>query len=85
MATVGNTSSPMVRLDSQPENLMGSTDLDDVSDRLPSQVDALHNEGQKSVSNGSQSHRAFNTGTENNAGVPPPQSEVKPNNKGVPW
>lgn len=85
MATIGNMPSPMVRLESQPENLMGLTDLDDVLDRLPSQIDALHNEGQNPASNGSQSHRAFTTGTENNAGVPPPQSEVKPNNKGVPW
>ena len=75
----------MVRLESQPENLMCFSDLDDVSDRLPGQIDALHNEGKIPESNGSQSHPAFTTGTENNAGVPPPQSEVVKNNKGVPW
>ena len=73
MASTDTIPPPLVRLESQPDNLMGSSDVAEVSNPDEVKIPAT---------NGRESHQALATGTEKNAVIPP---ESRKDNKGVPW
>ena len=76
---------PLTRLESQPDDLMGSSDVADVSDLLPGHINGAQDEAKIPTSNGPISFQGVTTGTEKSAMLPPLQPESRKNNKGVPW
>ena len=82
MASTNTIPPPLVRLESQPDNLMGSSDVAEVSNLLPANVNGIQDEVKIPATNGRESHQALATGTEKNAVIPP---ESRKDNKGVPW
>ena len=84
MAAAATFAPSLNRLESQPDNLMGSSDPADVANLFPGHMNGLQEEAKTPVSNGSDSKQIL-TGTEKNGALPPLQTETKKNNKGVAW
>ena len=85
MASIGTTPPPLVRLESQPDNLMGSSDVAEVSNLFPGHLNGLQDEAKIPASNGLENHQVFTAGPEKNAVIPPFLPEGRKDNKGVPW
>ena len=85
MASIDTIPPPLVRLESQPDNLMGSSDVAEVSNFLPAHMNGQQDEAKIPASNGLESHQVFTTGLEKNAVIPPLLPESRKDNKSVPW
>ncbi|KAL8719434.1 MAG: hypothetical protein Q9225_003557 [Loekoesia sp. 1 TL-2023] len=85
MASVATFPPPLDRVESQPDNLMGSSDPADVANLFPGHLNEQQDEASLPAANGADSKRVITTGTERNGALPPVQTESKKNNKGVAW
>lgn len=84
MAAATTFPPPLNRLESQPDNLMGSSDPADVADLFPGKMNGNQDEVKAPVSNGSDTKQIL-TGTEKEGALPPLEVGSKKNNKGVAW
>ena len=84
MAAAATFAPSLNRLESQPDNLMGSSDPADVANLFPGHINGTQEEVETTVSNGSDSKQIL-TGTEKEGALPPLQTDSKKNNKGVAW
>ena len=84
MTSITTFPPPLNRLESQPDNLMGSSDPADVAELFPSKMNGHQDEFKAPVSNGPDSTQIL-TGTEKEGALPPLQIASKKNNKGVAW
>ena len=84
MSSTETIAPPLARLESQPEDLMGSAGIDEITNT--SRVhDNEPNGAMNPVLSDSTSQPTFITGTETSTPLPPLHSEVKKDNKAVPW
>ena len=85
MTAVTSFPPPLNRLESQPDNLMGTSDPADVADLFPGKMNGQQNESVAPVSIAPDGSKQILTGTEKEGALPPLEVASKKKNKGVAW